>query len=105
MKRGSRWLTCKKRRSDKKLLLILILRRKLETKTIHLQRGMGTGIRAILSAPRRRSIAVLQCSSQIRRRGTPFGQGLTSKEPGCVLGQLGKAYKRRIQQDVQVTTP
>jgi hypothetical protein len=44
MKRGSRWLTCKKRRSGKKLLLILIRRRKLETKTIHSQRGMGTGI-------------------------------------------------------------
>jgi len=48
MKRGSRWSTCKKRRSDKKLLLIRIRRRKLETKTIHLARGMGTGVHAIM---------------------------------------------------------
>jgi hypothetical protein len=105
MKRGSRWPTCKKRRSDKKLLLILIRRRKLETKSIHLARGMGSGIHAIMSAPRRGAVAVLQCSVQIRWRDTPFGQGLTSREPGCVLGQLGEAYKRRIQQDVLVTTP
>jgi hypothetical protein len=105
MKRGSRWPTCKKRRSDKKLLLILIRRRKLETKTIHLARGMGTGIHTIMSAPRRGSVAVLQCSFQIRWRDTPFGQGLTSREPGGVLRQLGEAYKRRIQQDVQVATP